>query len=143
MTCQYFPCDFSADDEYSPYCSECGRRDPMADLMMATMQRNADIADAMGESCRWFPRTVGWTVRDDGDYEFTDDNGTFFHVRVLPPLASNDVLRYGLYAKQAIGWDFVGMYRELPTVVTASWQYATAKRLHDMGIPPAPTDPPF
>lgn len=134
MTCRDFPCDFRVEDtdDYSAYCLECGRRDPMADLILAGMERDAEIADAMAE----------WTVRDDGDFEFTDD-GTFFHVRVLPPLVRGDVRRYGVYAKRSVGWDHVGMFRDMTAIMPAVWRFATQRRLTDMGITPSPVDPPF
>lgn len=136
MTCRDFPCDFRVEDtdDYSAYCLECGRRDPMAELVLAGMQVDQEIAETLAE----------FTVRADDDYEFVDDEGNGFHVRVLGPLMAGDPRRLGLYRKTGdYGWHCVGMFRDFPALVRGAWREATAVRLERLGIAPADLDPPF
>jgi|LakMenEpi03Aug12_release.lakeMendotaPanAssembly.Ray.scaffolds.fasta_scaffold1406308_1 hypothetical protein len=81
--CVFAECDFTAEDtdnEYSADCRNCGRRDPMAGLVLASMERRQDALDSLDND---------WTNRDDGDYTYADESGNRFYIRVLPASISN------------------------------------------------------
>lgn len=136
MACLNFPCDFRIEDtdDYSPYCSDCGRRDPMADLVLAGINADREVAQCLAD----------WTVRADNSYEFIDGDGNEFFVQPLGSLCEGDPRRLALYRRVRPSRSvLVGMFGDMPSVVRASWRAASGVRLERLGVEPGLLDPPF
>lgn len=133
MTCRDYPCDYRVEDtdnQYSPYCNDCGRRDPMAELMLAGMQRREEALDALDED---------WTARDDGDYTHTDRDGNQFYIRVLPQSIANGkpyMLFHYVNGKCRVAASF----ESIVDAVLRSQSIARNLRLAAAGVP---DEPPF
>lgn len=138
MRCEYSHCAFVKEDEtaddgysYSPYCLNCGSRDPQADYWMHDMERRQDALDAL---------EFDWTHRDDGDYSYTDRDGNEFYIRVLPEsIAAGSP--YALFRRVSpYRQKFIGGFAGIADAVLRSWDVARDLRLAAAGVP---DEPPF
>lgn len=138
--CTYSGCGFVAepDDDspdaayvYSPYCINCGRRDPMAELVLTKLERRQDALDALESD---------WTQREDGDYTYTDTSGNEFFIRVLPQSVADGKPYMLLRTVRPNRWEVIASFESVVDAVLRSWDVARNLRLKAAGVP---DEPPF